>query len=313
MIAMRKQKYFRAAVPAVLLMLFAAALLSAAGPDTPPAPRVGIILGHYPAGADEPTSVQTARCLKAFELYRDGKINKVLVTGGYTRDHISEARMMKIALVTYGVPPDDVIEDELANSTIENGYFSARLFERSGWEKKAYLISQKGHLWRAKYIFEDNGFKIKEAAAAETASPAFAGILNGAAPESAPGAAAAELLIVYEPFDSPDPMPWPAPALARRLRAAAALWYAKHAPRVVLYSDWYARGPVDLAQMMKVALVSLGVPAENIDAVPKVHYGKLPALIRTHGDRTALVITAPNAAGPYDTSSIGKWKFLYIE
>lgn len=60
MIAMRKQKYFSFSVPAVLLVLFAAALLSAAGPDTPPAPRVGIILGHYPAGADEPTSVQTA-------------------------------------------------------------------------------------------------------------------------------------------------------------------------------------------------------------------------------------------------------------
>jgi hypothetical protein len=37
--------------------------------------------------------MQTARCLKAFELYKNGMVNKPVVTGGFTRDHVSEARI----------------------------------------------------------------------------------------------------------------------------------------------------------------------------------------------------------------------------
>jgi len=124
----------------------AGAVLGAQAPQAPsptgkPDARVGIVLGNAPAGTDEPTAMQTARCLKAYELYKNGAVNTLLVTGGFTRDYISEARMMKIALVTYGAAPDDVLEEELAATTIENGLFAARMFDARGWPKTATIVS----------------------------------------------------------------------------------------------------------------------------------------------------------------------------
>jgi hypothetical protein len=99
-------------------------------------------------------------------------VNKLLVTGGFTRDYISEARMMTIALVTYGVPPGDIVEDELASSTVENGLFAARLFDERGWPKTATLVSQKFHLPRAGGVFKQNGFQVQDAPSADAAAQA---------------------------------------------------------------------------------------------------------------------------------------------
>ena len=82
----------------------------------------------------------------------------------------------------------------------------------------------------------------------------------------------ADVIVVYEPYASTDPMPWPTPQLAHRLRVAASLYHRKIAPTVVLFNDRYTRGPVNLAPMMKIALVSLGVPAANVKAVARGEY-----------------------------------------
>ena len=141
--------------------------------------RVAIVLGNAPAGTDEPTAMQTARCLKAFELYKSGAVNTLLVTGGFTRDYISEARMMKIALVTYGVAPDDVLEEELAATTIENGLFAARMFDARGWPKTATIVSQAFHLPRAGGNYKQQGFEVKDAAAADAPSASdFAAVVD---------------------------------------------------------------------------------------------------------------------------------------
>jgi len=71
----------------------------------------GVVLAaqaQKPGAADEPTAMQTARCLKAFELYRNGTVKTLLVTGGFTRDYISEARMMQVGLISLGVPAANV-------------------------------------------------------------------------------------------------------------------------------------------------------------------------------------------------------------
>jgi uncharacterized SAM-binding protein YcdF (DUF218 family) len=108
----------------------------------------------------------------------------LLVTGGFTRDYISEARMMTIALVTYGVAPGDIVEDELASTTVENGLFAARLFDERGWPKAARIVSQAFHLPRAAGIFKENGFQVQDAAAAD-APEDFARVLDTKA-EAAP-------------------------------------------------------------------------------------------------------------------------------
>jgi len=276
--------------------------------------RVGIILGNAPAGTDEPTSAQTARCLKGFELYKNGTVNKLLVTGGFTRDYISEARMMTIALVTYGVPPGDIVEDELASSTVENGLFAARLFDERGWPKTATLVSQKFHLPRAGGVFKQNGFQAQDAPSADAAAAVedFAQVLDMKA-DAGVKADASDLIVVYEPFASRDPMPWPTPQLAHRLRVAAALYHKKIAPTIVLYNDRYTRGPVNLAQMMKIALVSLGVPAANLKVAGRGEYRRLRDLAAAYPDKSAMVLTTAAGGESLAPDAAPKWKVVFIQ
>jgi len=256
--------------------------------------KPAIILGHWPAGVDEPTRQQTARCLKAYELYRDGRINTIVVTGGYTKGHISEARMMRIALITYGVPDEIIYEDNLASTTIENGYFSRKLFEREKWPAKVVLISQAGHLWRAKGNFQSFGFRVKNVNADELPGEEdFAPLLKVEGFDVADYKDGAEFAVVYERFDSYDPMEIPTPGLAKRLRAAAALYHAGHVPKIVTYSNWYMRGPVDLSEMMKIALISLGVEPKDIIMEKNIHYGKFSHIEKNYGGTNTLVITDP--------------------
>jgi uncharacterized SAM-binding protein YcdF (DUF218 family) len=281
----------------LLVLLLAVCAVAATGARTAPqtadaAARVAVILGNASAATDEPSAQQTARALKGYELYKNGVVNTLVVTGGFTVDYISEARMLKIALVTYGVPPDAIVEDELSATTIENGVFAAKIFEARGWPKKAQLVSQPYHLPRAGATFKDRGFEVQDAAAADAVTaPADFGPVPDMKGEPAVSAEPSDLIVVYERFNSLDRMDWPTPDLARRLRIAASLYHAKKAPSVVLFNDRYTRGPVNLAQMMKVALVSLGVPASNIKAARRGEYRSLGEMAAALKAGTAVVLT----------------------
>ena len=304
--------------PLVLFCIAAFALTAAlSGAQAPqagrPDARVGIVLGNAPAGTDEPTAMQTARCLKAFELYKNGTVNTLLVTGGFTRDYISEARMMKIALVTYGVAPDDVLEEELAATTIENGLFAARMFDARGWPKTATIVSQAFHLPRAGGNYKQQGFEVKDAAAADAPSASHFAAVVDATHDVVARAQPADLIVVYEPYASTDPMPWPTPQLARRLRIAAALYHRKIAPTVVLYNDRYTRGPVNLATMMKIGLISLGVPAASVKAAARGEYRRLAELAAAHPGTSAIVLTTAAGGEHLAPESAPKWKVVFVE
>jgi uncharacterized SAM-binding protein YcdF (DUF218 family) len=297
-----------------LFALSAAALLPVSGQTGASDVRVAVVLGNGPRATDEPTAVQTARCLKAFDLYRNGTVNKLVVTGGFTFDYISEARMMKIALVTWGVRPDDIVEDEMAASTVENALFSARLFEKRGWPKTALLVSQKFHLARADGIFKASGFQVTDAASAEAATrPEEFTQVPDMRVEAVLKTEPSDMIVVYEPYRSLEPIEWPTPALAHRLRAAAALYHAKTAPTIVLYNDRYTRGPVNIAQMMKVALVSLGVPPADVRAVGRREYRGLAELAAASGDKSARVLAPGTAKALVAPDSMLRWTFVFMD
>lgn len=300
--------------------------------------RVAVVLGNGNTVTDEPTPFQTARCLKALALYTSGAVNKLVVTGGFTFDYISEARLMKIALVTWGVAPDDVVEDEMAASTIENGLFSARIFEERAWPKVAKLVTQKFHMERSVGIYKGVGFQVQEEVSADApnwpADLALVPDLNAAMPTaggsreteggrpSPPSALRpsratatdpASVLVVYEPFSSLGPLPWPTAALAHRLRMAAALYHAKAAPTIVLYSDPYTRGAYTPAQMMKVGLVSMGVPPASLKVVGRREFRRLADLAASLGDKPVTAIAPGTAKAALAREATAKWKTIFVD
>jgi uncharacterized SAM-binding protein YcdF (DUF218 family) len=142
------------------------------------------------------------------------------------------------------VAPGDVVEEELAAATIENGLFAARMFDARGWPKTAAIVSQPFHLPGTCGNCKQQGSQVRNAAAVDARSASdFAPVLDLKADPVAE-AKRFDLIVVHEPYASTDTMQRPTPQLARRLRIAAALYHEKVAPNLLLYSDRYTRGPV---------------------------------------------------------------------
>lgn len=255
--------------------------------------RVAVVLGHYPTDTYTPTEQQTARCLKVFEMYSSGKINRIVVSGGFTRGHISEARMMKIALVAFGVSEENVIEEERSSTTIENSFFVAKLFSEQDWKLRAVLVSQSYHLARAEVIFRDSGFEVKKVNAKNGVGKEDYEILDNPALEFITDNSDGNI-VLFESFQSNDPQVFSKPEQAARLRAAAAAYRNGGIKKITILTDWYTRSPVDLAEMMHVALVSLGVSSADIVMKNNVHYSGLDTLGKMVKENAFLVLTSPD-------------------
>ena len=263
------------------------------------APHTAVVLGHYPVAVDAPNPQQTARVFKAAKLFNEGKIDTIVVTGGFTLAHISEARMMRIALVTLGVPDAAIIEEERAATTIENGIFTNDIFEKRGWDKDIALISQGMHLERGVPIFRSHGFSVKSVSCPNATSSLKYDYPEAATPPEI--ATGTKFIIVFEPYEGDTPFEVPNDELVPRLRAAAAAYRAGLADDVIVFSNWYTRGPVDPAEVMKIALVTLGVPPEHIIAEKHIHYGGLEWLRAKYAAEPSLLVLP----GDFDVKNTG--------
>ncbi len=98
-----------------------------------------------------------------------------------------------------------------------------------------------------------------------------------------------------------------------RLRVAAALYHRKIAPTVVLYNDRYTRGPVNLAQLMKIGLMSLGVPAASLKAVGRGEYRRLADVAKAYAGTSATVITTAVGGEHLAPETAPKWKVVFVQ
>jgi uncharacterized SAM-binding protein YcdF (DUF218 family) len=102
------------------------------------------------------------RIWQALTLYHKKKIRKILITGdnGYVSERgLHEAEQFKKALVTWGIPEQDIITEERSRNTHENAAESKKLLQRSYPHlKKRLLITSGTHMKRALACFEKEEF-----------------------------------------------------------------------------------------------------------------------------------------------------------
>lgn len=103
------------------------------------------------------------RIWQAISLYKKGKIEKILITGGsgYVTDRgLSEARQLKPYLIRIGIPEKDIIIEKESRNTYENAVETKKLLVRSYPHiKKCLLITSGQHMRRARAIFKKQGFE----------------------------------------------------------------------------------------------------------------------------------------------------------
>ncbi len=141
------------AVFALLPLLgFNLALLSK--PDS--MPQTAMVFGAGILDENTPTAVLKNRLNKAIELYEDGDIETILVTGDNREESHNEPQAMKTYLLEQGIPEENIVQDFAGRRTIESCWRAKNVFGGSG----VYTITQNFHLARATYLCRSFGLDV---------------------------------------------------------------------------------------------------------------------------------------------------------
>ena len=114
-----------------------------------------IILGCQVLPSGQPSTMLRHRLETGAQLYFDGKVKKIIVSGDHGADHYDESNTMKNYLIDMGIPSEDIFMDHAGFSTYESLYRARDVF----CAKRVIIVSQKYHLYRALYIADQLGIE----------------------------------------------------------------------------------------------------------------------------------------------------------
>jgi uncharacterized SAM-binding protein YcdF (DUF218 family) len=112
-----------------------------------------IVLGT-PTNADgSPSPEQRERTLEGVRELKAGVASHLILTGGPAHNQFVEAHVMAALAIAQGVPPEDVIEEDQAQNTIQNIFYSQRIMASHNWNS-AEVVSSSSHLPRTALILQ---------------------------------------------------------------------------------------------------------------------------------------------------------------
>ena len=120
--------------------------------------QAGVVLGAAAWGA-HPSPVYRERINHAIDLYRQGRISKLIFTGG-TRftDFPTEAKVAHDYAIRQGIAEKDILIEPLSRTTYENLSEVKKLMRRMKIDS-ILIISDPLHMKRAMYIAEELGLQ----------------------------------------------------------------------------------------------------------------------------------------------------------
>ena len=124
---------------------------------------VGIVLGGWIAEEDQRLDRVVFkkvpdRLFQAYRLYRQGKVKKLLISGGsghYLYPHKKEALAIERYLLSIGVPEEDILTESQSRNTHENAVNSASILKSQNLDDRTIiLITSAFHMKRSIACFE---------------------------------------------------------------------------------------------------------------------------------------------------------------
>ena len=117
-----------------------------------------IVLGAAVWG-DEVSPVFRERINHSIDLYRTGKVRKIIFTGGQgNRDELTEAAEARQFALKNGIPEKDILIEESSHTTYEN-VINAKLLADAHGLKKVLIVSDPLHMKRAVAMAKDIGLE----------------------------------------------------------------------------------------------------------------------------------------------------------
>jgi SanA protein len=135
----------------------AGAIFQSSGPQASlasvPRAEVAVVLGGSLAPASAATALLADRVASAAELYRAGKVDKLLVSGNPERADYDEVGAMRKALLVRGVPAEDVFTDDAGVDAWDRAQRARTLFGL----RSVVVVTQSSQMDRALLAMRDAG------------------------------------------------------------------------------------------------------------------------------------------------------------
>ena len=119
----------------------------------------GAVRGHTHMGRTTDLNQHADRLVYAAELYKAGKSNRVILSGGSAQGDRSEAEQMQDLLLIMGVSARDLVLEERSRTTYENAVFTARMLNERGLDT-VLLVTSAYHMRRAEGVFKAQGVRV---------------------------------------------------------------------------------------------------------------------------------------------------------
>lgn len=121
-----------------------------------PANRAAVVFGAGLQKDGTPSPVLRDRVATAANLFFEGKVEKILMSGDNRFIDYNEPGAMKAYAISIGVPPEDIVLDYAGRRTYDTCYRAKHIFGLD----EAILVTQGYHLPRAIFTCEGIGIKV---------------------------------------------------------------------------------------------------------------------------------------------------------
>jgi len=129
---------------------------------------VGIVLAGIVLKKDNPDDrvyfqKGADRIIHASQLYHQGKINKILISGGSGNlldQELKESSLLGRYLESRNIPPEDIWIEIESRNTYENAVQTKKILDRDFGKGKYLLITSAFHMRRAQACFEKLGMEV---------------------------------------------------------------------------------------------------------------------------------------------------------
>ncbi len=118
---------------------------------------IGVIFGAKNKMDGSISKSMERRLNIGLRLYREGRVQKLIVSGGKAHEGFCEGDIMQNYLLEHGVRLSDIIVDNNALNTEENVENSLAIMKKNNF-KKLIIISQYYHISRIKLMYYKKGF-----------------------------------------------------------------------------------------------------------------------------------------------------------
>lgn len=123
--------------------------------------QAAIILGAKVREDGNLSPILKDRVDKGIDLYKAGKVSKLLISGNHKRTAYDEVNAMTNHAIEEGVPHRDIFTDHAGFSTYESLYRARKIFR----VKSAIIVSQRFHLRRVIFVARSLGLDAQVVAA----------------------------------------------------------------------------------------------------------------------------------------------------